>query len=1008
MLILLSLFVYSSVVAQDFVVNWEFDGEDPGRWVAAHGFSPAIVSDGVLKTTVTGGDPYLVGPGCSFSAPSSPVVLVRMKSEGTEGLAIYFTTESEPGFNAPMHVGFPVLGDKEWHVYRLDMGSSSSLWRGEITTLRLDIDGWPMGTTPELKIDWIRIPVLARELKTSFLNYPGLPIKEGDEFSIVTETTNSGGEPEEKVNVFLKYPGGMKVRFVEGLLPGQRVRHDWGSVSLGNPVTQSIVTGALTKDGEEYSESVSVVVLGDSDVTSAQMLESGHHLISSHGMRMWFFASDDALEWQRSIIEIEKDGSHVPVCWLAPMPEVVIASDDIRGELLEWRNEGSHQGNDFVALFASSEDSRGRTWQAESRFSVDAEECGESDGVSIQVSASVSCSERAEFLRFGFPRLEMGRGSFGAKKEEAILPGLEWLVADEISSSTLDSHPPLNLRRIPHPYKVTIPVMSMRTDGILTSLHWDPLHADRKGSSRIPQPEFQSPEIDRDYHVMGLSLPSVAQGLAENSRLAVVPLEISTGENLILAATIQIQRTNDSLAGVKKHVGELTDGVRDRWPRSLDEERALCRKAWLDTRWVPERKGWLNAWSNPAGPNAEMIQVLMTDRSLGVDSSVEGHLTEVIDAAFEECLRLRGLKGLGFPACLTLGGVLESLAHEEEGLRNLIATQSADGGWTFSPTDRNKDLGNPGDEAIGLNTWNIYRLLRHARVTGDKDMLKAGLRGLEYVKKFHVPRAAQIWEIPVHSPDILASGHACLAYSEGYRLTGNENYLQLARYWAETGLPFIYSWNLPDKPFMHGATIPIFGSTHYAFGWYGQPVQWCGLAYASALLDFSEIDDSLDWRSIAEAITVSGMYQQYQDGDAAGTYPDFRNVISDNTALYLNPSSIFRNLLVLEGHSINWETTPIESSDGNILRVTTRNKIGRTSLSRSGQRLTFQLERGLPLAQMIFLSNVRQPKRVTVGRKPLQKTEHYSDRGYRYDPERRWLVLQLEARQASKIILDFE
>ena len=111
----------------------------------------------------------------------------------------------------------------------------------------------------------------------------------------------------------------------------------------------------------------------------------------------------------------------------------------------------------------------------------------------VKLSAKIKCLQDAEVLRFGFPRLQVGRGSFGASKQEAIFPGLEWLVADEISSSTLDSHPPLNLRGIPHPCKVTVPAMSVQAREFTVSLHYHPLHADGASSPLMPQPEFHSP-----------------------------------------------------------------------------------------------------------------------------------------------------------------------------------------------------------------------------------------------------------------------------------------------------------------------------------------------------------------------------------------------------------------------------------------------------------------------------------------------------------------------------------
>ena len=52
-----------------------------------------------------------------------------------------------------------------------------------------------------------------------------------------------------------------------------------------------------------------------------------------------------------------------------------------------------------------------------------------------------------------------------------------------------------------------------------------------------------------------------------------------------------------------------------------------------------------------------------------------------------------------------------------------------------------------------------------------------------------VPRGAQTWEVPLHTPDILASAHLVSAYTLGYELSGDPALLDRAKYWAWTGVP---------------------------------------------------------------------------------------------------------------------------------------------------------------------------------------------------------------------------
>ena len=188
-------------------------------------------------------------------------------------------------------------------------------------------------------------------------------------------------------------------------------------------------------------------------------------------------------------------------------------------------------------------------------------------------------------------------------------------------------------------------------------------------------------------------------------------------------------------------------------------------------------------------------------------------------------------------------------------------------------------------------------------MTGNKEALEKGLRALESMDKFTIPRAAQCWECPVHSPDIYASAKITDAYIEGYRATGDKKYLDRAVYWAYTGIPFTYFWTAPDRPVMKYATIPIFGATAFTGSWIGVPVQWNGLCYAYALQHLWEYDKSFPWYTLAEGIVISGMVQQEKDGKAKGCYTDNWNLMGDIkcAGCLINPELIIKNVYTLLG-----------------------------------------------------------------------------------------------------------
>jgi hypothetical protein len=140
-----------------------------------------------------------------------------------------------------------------------------------------------------------------------------------------------------------------------------------------------------------------------------------------------------------------------------------------------------------------------------------------------------------------------------------------------------------------------------------------------------------------------------------------------------------------------------------------------------------------------------------------------------------------------------------------------------------------------------------------------------------------VPRGAQTWECPLHTPDILASAQMVRCYTLGYELTGNTNYLEQARYWAWTGVPFVYLVNPTAGAVGDYSTIAVFGATQWkAPIWMGLPVQWCGLVYADVLYRLVRHDPKGPWKKLADGITVSGIQQSWpaENAELRGLLPD--------------------------------------------------------------------------------------------------------------------------------------
>jgi len=135
----------------------------------------------------------------------------------------------------------------------------------------------------------------------------------------------------------------------------------------------------------------------------------------------------------------------------------------------------------------------------------------------------------------------------------------------------------------------------------------------------------------------------------------------------------------------------------------------------------------------------------------------------------------------------------------------------------------------------------------------------------------------------------------------GYELTGDKSYLDEARRWAISGVPFVYQWG--NQPIMVYGTVPVLGATNWrAPVWFGLPVQWVGLVYAYALTKLAPYDDTLDWKHLAWGILIAGEQMQYPDGDYAGLLPDALALETQERRPWtINPCALVSLRLVLEG-----------------------------------------------------------------------------------------------------------
>ena len=530
----------------------------------------------------------------------------------------------------------------------------------------------------------------------------------------------------------------------------------------------------------------------------------------------------------------------------------------------------------------------------------------------VKVNCALEALDKdGSVVHFGGPVILAGEGSYEDKKEYALFPGVEYLEKDEISSSTSVAKGSLSIRWAPPVWYNTIPLMAIQHDNTAIGLLWSVV----KGlnvKDIYPQPYFFSPNLPnmQKNHIMTLFIPGGNTNyMNPNKFVAHTPYKVLKGQKVSLEFYIFVKPAKEIYEVINEWIKAygLPEPVKE--PRSFEEELELSREALTRTIWSKDKLGWMHAIGWEPGQFPGFCYLLKLDSYFCKDEKIKKKLIKHINTVAEKIVKDTGGEGLAsWGGCHVLWGEFpfhygyleEALLGMKKIVDSLISSQQDNGGWPFKPTKQTEFLGPAGEFVVGTSARNAYMILKYSRITGDKTALSAGIKALEHMKNFKVPRGAQTWECPLYAPDILAAALAMASYLEGYAITKKEEYLELAKHWAYTGLPFVYLWNYEDKPQMRYATIPIFGATFYTWPWFGRPVQWCGLVYAYFLRKLAKYDTSFPWEKVANGITVSAMIQQItleEDKEKAGTYPDsLGEVFTKKDGPYLNPEDILINV----------------------------------------------------------------------------------------------------------------
>lgn len=548
--------------------------------------------------------------------------------------------------------------------------------------------------------------------------------------------------------------------------------------------------------------------------------------------------------------------------------------------------------NGFV-LRSESTDGDGARWHIEQWFASNAPNA-------IAVETRVSTDRERQLLYVPAFTLLAGAGSYGTNKTQGLLAGLEYL-ENEPSSSELDVIGEAARRLVPDRKKITLPLMAIAASNNCLGLIWEP--------QPDLAPVFDSP--DRQFnsggHLLGLIWPgSDGANRDEGSLLPYSARVLQTNEILVARCTIVANRGDTVVPAIEQYVSmrglpALPAGV-----LTASNYFRNTAHAWLDsgirTNGLIRHAVWPGFNAQPAADAAVWMRWLekrVDDAALAAElSSVSAVvLAQVPGPALYNSF---GVAHVRYPLpALIFGAVLQNAAQAESDARGLLGRFQPDGSVWYVPPSGGPDLGSThyAHDANGLTATVVFSLFDETLFSGNRALINTALRELRAMAKFRhtVPRGAQTWEVPLHTPDILASAYLVLTHLRGYQLTGDADLLEQARYWAWTGVPFVYlTAPVPGSVGLY-ATIPVLGATQWVGSWFGRPVQWCGLVYAEALHQLARQDPAGPWQQIADGIAASGTQQSWPPSDPVrmGLLPDFyllQEQVSDGPAI--NPGTL--------------------------------------------------------------------------------------------------------------------
>ncbi|MBI4580828.1 MAG: hypothetical protein HY718_14060 [Planctomycetes bacterium] len=882
------------------IARWDFarTGDLEG-WVLANGMRDVAVADGRLRLVTTNTDPFIFGP--PISAPlDGCLVRVAIRCRHSADTQVYWTTDDDPQYGEQqvltLHsVGFgalhqpgaiarptsaPAIDAAPFTVLEFPIGKTTDAGR-TLTAIRVDPCNGAVNDTVDIDfIEFIRQPPIV-QARVSFDRHLAAP---GERVQFHARVRQVGGA-QARVNYTLRVDGGDWTPLSPTSQPAAdfEARFEQAGVQQLRAMTQA--------DGKPaYDLAGSIVVGSGETLPMTAPLRIGRHRLD------FIRAGDDRVGAARWMVADAAGGWRL-AGWLLPLVRLTVQSDD---DVMVTREPGlrvhaaSGQWARLEGGVADLPD-----WRVQVDF-----EAGSADKPdSIQITAKLTGPPDGKLLEFAVPVLRVDRDRAGDPVDRyGLFGGLEMLEPGWRSSSDRAVGERYATRWAPHPFKVALPAMAIEAAGLTTALFWRPMDQWDDVHS-MPAATFASPNFldGQPNHLMALSVPAIPEWRGENEFYARQPYIMSAGRPLTLRAVLYAERDLPVAMAARRWYELLGAPPPPPEPHDDAELYRLMARNYGDTMYWPEPNGWTHHWFFPGGPafQPDLAAFLLA------------HAADTGDSQWVQRTKLAGRTVVDTAG--TLAGRLASSRHAKA----TISAMRPDGTWPFRNTDEMRrqarqftngkydSLGDDGATTLGTCATPALAILRQAEMSGDAELIAAGIRALSAMRQFRVPRGAQVWEVPLEVPDIRAAALAIKAYQIGYRLSGDASYLDDANYWAWTGMPFIYSWRVPAdrstgtwvagwsrddqrrEPIPFGdvyargtpqvtpyGTRPVLGTTFYVINWFGVLVQWCGLEWAQYVIELDADRPDPLLRYIADGVVISGVQQMADKPPWVGLYPD--------------------------------------------------------------------------------------------------------------------------------------